>query len=62
MLLEVNDDHAVAWTKPEDFPVNVKNPLEKLLRPGAEGFLATFADGSVRFWVYDPVCNHATRR
>jgi hypothetical protein len=49
MVVEVNDDNAVTWTKPDDLKVNVKDPLARLLRPDAKGFHAAFADGSVHF-------------
>jgi hypothetical protein len=46
-LVEVNADHAVPWTKPADMAV-ADDPVAPLqgIRPG--GFLAGFADGSVR--------------
>ena len=46
--LEVPDESAVVWTKPDDFQYDESNPLKGLtgMRPG--GFLAGFADGSVR--------------
>ncbi|MBN1852584.1 MAG: DUF1559 domain-containing protein [Pirellulales bacterium] len=48
MVVEVNDEKAVPWTKPDDFTPDKTNPIAGLvgLRPG--GFLAAFADGSVR--------------
>ena len=48
LVVEVSDEKAVPWTKPEDFTPEAKNPSAGLvgLRPG--GFLATFADGAVR--------------
>jgi hypothetical protein len=44
----VADESAVIWTKPGDFSPKKDKPLQGLLglRPG--GFLAGFADGSVR--------------
>lgn len=49
MVVEVADESAVIWTKPGDFAPKKDKPLQGLvgLRPG--GFLAGFADGSVRF-------------
>ena len=49
MAVEVNNDRAVTWTKPDDYEVNFDKPLDGLLgiRPG--GFQAAFIDGSVRF-------------
>jgi prepilin-type processing-associated H-X9-DG protein len=49
MVVEVNDENAVTWTKPDDFKVDVKKPLAILLRPGAKGFNVAMADGSVRY-------------
>ncbi len=49
LVVEVNDDNAVTWTKPDDFKVSTKDPLAKLLRPESKGFNAAFADGSVRY-------------
>ncbi|MBM4070873.1 MAG: DUF1559 domain-containing protein [Planctomycetes bacterium] len=48
MIVEVNDKNAVPWTKPADFSIDTKDPLARLVRPGAKGFIAAFADGSVR--------------
>ena len=49
MTVEVPDESAVVWTKPDDFAYDETNPLKGLtgMRPG--GFNAGFADGSVRF-------------
>jgi hypothetical protein len=49
MFVEAARD--VPWTKPEDLPFVAGKPLPKLggILPG-EGFNATFADGSVRFF------------
>jgi hypothetical protein len=49
MTVEAPDESAVVWTKPDDFVYDETNPLKGLtgVRPG--GFLAGFADGSVRF-------------
>jgi len=49
MLVQVGDDQAKIWTKPEDWQPDAKKPLQGLtdnLHPGI--FLAGFADGSVR--------------
>ncbi|MBN2023722.1 MAG: DUF1559 domain-containing protein [Pirellulales bacterium] len=48
MVVEVADERAVPWTKPDDFTPDKTNPIAGLvgLRPG--GFLAAMADGSVR--------------
>ena len=43
-------DEAVAWTKPDDFDFNARDPLKGLggLHGGVEVFEATYCDGSVR--------------
>jgi hypothetical protein len=49
MILQVNDDRATPWTKPDDWEWDEKNPLAGLvptIHPGA--FLAAFADGHVQ--------------
>ncbi len=50
MLVEADDEHAVAWTKPDDLEVDLSKPLSGLAvrRPG--GFLAARCDGSVVFF------------
>ncbi len=47
--VETNPDHAVEWTKPEDWTPNERNPLEGLGGVNAGGFIVTMVDGSVRF-------------
>ena len=49
MLVEAAPENAVVWTKPDDLPVDTKNPFKGLIGKDGKGFLATFADGSVRF-------------
>src|SRR5438067_13893608 len=49
MTVETNDDAAVIWTKPDDLDVNAPDVLKKLMGHYPEGFIAGFADGSVRF-------------
>lgn len=48
MLVEAAPERAVVWTKPDDLPLDDKDPLKGLLGKGAESFQALFADGSVR--------------
>jgi RNA polymerase sigma factor (sigma-70 family) len=60
MLLEVDDDHAVEWTKPEDLRIDPRQPKNGVVVQG--GINALFCDGSTRvlraeipdatFWSY----------
>jgi hypothetical protein len=47
VVVEADPDHAVIWTKPDDWQYDPQNPLQGIgsLRPG--GFLAGFADAHV---------------
>jgi hypothetical protein len=49
MCLEVEPDHAVIWSAPDDFEVDVNDILNGLRNARTGGFHATLADGSVRF-------------
>ncbi len=49
MLVEVNPDRAVIWTKPEDLPFDPEAPLDGLGNAHPRGFNVLFCDGSVRF-------------
>ena len=49
MTVEVDDDHAVIWTKPEDLQFDPKDPTRGLGRFFEGGFNAGFCDGSVHF-------------
>jgi hypothetical protein len=49
MIVETNDDSAVTWTKPDDLDVKAPEVLKKMMGHYPEGFIACFADGSVRF-------------
>ena len=44
MLVEADDDHAVIWTKPEDWQFDLQQPLAGLGHAHAGGFNALFAD------------------
>ncbi len=48
MVVEVNDQAAVTWTKPGDFVPDPERPVARLLGLRRGGFLAAFCDGSVR--------------
>jgi type II secretory pathway pseudopilin PulG len=49
LVLEVNGESTVTWTKPGDFEHKADAPLQGLGNAHPGGFLAAFADGSVRF-------------
>lgn len=49
MLVDVNNDQAVIWTEPDDFEYDQQDPMGDLVGSSPDGFLATLADGSVRF-------------
>ncbi|PQO26702.1 hypothetical protein C5Y96_19650 [Blastopirellula marina] len=49
MCVEVNDDHAVIWTKPSDLEVDLMNVWNGLGEAQLGGFNGLFADGSVQF-------------
>ena len=49
MLVEVPDEAAVEWTRPEDFPIDTKERMKKLVGLRAGGFLTAFADGAPQF-------------
>jgi type II secretory pathway pseudopilin PulG len=49
LTVEVNPDHAVNWTQPEDWTPNERNPMEGLGGVNPGGFIVSFADGSVHF-------------
>jgi hypothetical protein len=49
MLVEADDDHAVIWTKPDDLPLDPKQPNKGLGGLwGDDSFLTALCDGSVR--------------
>ena len=47
-LVEVSDEKAVVWTKPDDFEYGDDDPLNGLIGLYPSVFNAAFADGSVR--------------
>ncbi len=49
MLVEVDDEHAVPWTKPDDMPFNPRDPKKGVGSLYERGFIAAYCDGSVRF-------------
>src|SRR5699024_7998557 len=44
MIVETDDEHAVAWTKPDDFAVDKDQPV-KGLGQSADSFIAALCDG-----------------
>ena len=48
MVIDVPDDKAVIWTKPDDCPIDVNDAKKGLFREGAKTIPAAFFDGSVR--------------
>lgn len=51
MVVEVEADAAVPWTKPVDFTPNASDVLTGIREPYEGGFQVCFCDGSVRFIV-----------
>ncbi len=51
LLVEVDDAHAVPWTKPEGLPFDPQHPARGLGGQFKGGFHVAFCDGSVRFLV-----------
>ena len=49
LVVEVNADAAVPWTKPEDFTPNESDIWTGIGQANEGGFHAAFCDGSVRF-------------
>jgi hypothetical protein len=47
-VVEVNDENAVIWTKPDDYEYGDEDPLAALRGTWPNVFLAAFCDGSVR--------------
>ena len=49
MILEVNPDAAVTWSKPADLPIDLDDPLANLGAARQNGFHVGMADGAVKF-------------
>lgn len=49
MAAEVDDKHAVTWTKPDDLKFNEKKPMTGIVGLRQGGFMAVFCDGAVHF-------------
>jgi prepilin-type processing-associated H-X9-DG protein len=50
LIVAAADDEGVVWTKPDDWDVDLDNPLKGLQADGREGANVAFCDGSVR-WI-----------
>ena len=51
MMVEVNPELAVEWTKPQDYECDAKDPLKGLGKVQIGGFLTAFCDGSTHLVV-----------
>jgi hypothetical protein len=51
-MVDADDKDAVIWTKPDDLKLDPKDPKKGLSNRFPAGFLAAFADGSVRLLPY----------
>ena len=49
MLVEVDDSHAVPWTKPDDMPFDPTDPKKGIGSLYEQGFNVAFCDGSAKF-------------
>ena len=49
MVVEVNDDAAVPWSKPADLEIDMADPMARLGKARQGGFNLAMADGAVRF-------------
>jgi hypothetical protein len=52
MLVEVSDDRAVIWTKPDDFEYDENDPIKGIAHLRKDGFLVSFADTHRQFLPY----------
>ena len=50
MVVTVDDQHAVIWTKPDDWPFDPQDPAKGLGRFFDGGFTAALCDGSVHWF------------
>jgi len=49
MVVEVDDRHAVTWTKPDDLSFDPKEPKQGIGSMYEDGFVVGFCDGSAHF-------------
>ena len=50
MVVEVDADKAVIWTKPEDVEISEADPLSSIIGPDTKTFAACLCDGSARIF------------
>src|SRR5208282_4771316 len=50
MVVEVDDRHAVIWTKPDDLAFDPKEPKKGIGNLYEDGFVCAFCDGSAYFF------------
>ena len=48
MILEVDPDQAVVWTKPDELEFDPRQPRKYLGRARDKGFIAAFGEGTVQ--------------
>ncbi len=49
-FVETSEKNSVVWTKPEDLPIDISNPVVSIIGDERDGFLGGMVDGSVRFY------------
>ncbi|QDT67728.1 hypothetical protein MalM25_06300 [Planctomycetes bacterium MalM25] len=53
LLAEVAPEHAISWTKPGDWEVDLKDPMAKLRTDQRKGFVSARYDGSAHYLTFD---------
>jgi hypothetical protein len=53
LIVEVDDEHAIPWTKPDDLPFDAEKPWTGLKGPYLSGFPAAYCDGHVEMLSYE---------
>ncbi|QDU89159.1 hypothetical protein Pla175_25460 [Pirellulimonas nuda] len=53
LIAQVADEHAVLWTKPQDWRVDLADPLAQLRQAGRDGFVTAYMDGSARYFPFE---------
>lgn len=49
LVVDVSDENAVIWTKPDDWQYDAEKPMQGLIGHYPDGFQALLVDGSVKF-------------